>query len=234
MAISGGGYHTCGLRKDGTAVCWGSDEEGQASPPDGESLTTISSGGYHTCGLREDGQAVCWGPEPHGGAYVGWSGPPDDPLVALTSTWGTTCGLRVGGRATCWGAWSDVVYEGTDPPRDRFVDLTIDGSGGCGLWTNRTAVCWGHAYPYPTPERVRFAAISRASRHTCAIRKDDGGIICWGDNDYGQASPPDGERFIEPEPRGKPPKPADPFVEISSGSRHACGITGSGRGLVLG
>ena len=83
VAISSGGHHTCGLRADGQDVCWGKNEDGQASPPDDERLVAISSGGYHTCGLREDGQAVCWGPEPHGGAYGGWSAPPDDPLVAL-------------------------------------------------------------------------------------------------------------------------------------------------------
>ena len=32
-SIGSGGRHTCGLREDGAAVCWGADGEGQASPP---------------------------------------------------------------------------------------------------------------------------------------------------------------------------------------------------------
>ena len=34
--ISSAVYHTCGLRADGTAVCWGKDEDGRATPPTGE------------------------------------------------------------------------------------------------------------------------------------------------------------------------------------------------------
>ncbi len=59
--LSSGWLHTCALRPDGTAICWGSDSSGQSSPPEGESFVSISSGAYHTCALRSDGSAVCWG-----------------------------------------------------------------------------------------------------------------------------------------------------------------------------
>ena len=63
IAISSGVAHTCGLREDGTAVCWAMIEEDglEVQPsPEGEALTSISSGAYHVCGLREDGTPVCW------------------------------------------------------------------------------------------------------------------------------------------------------------------------------
>ena len=71
-AISSGSGHTCALRLDGTPVCWGFNQEGQASPPEGERFVAVSSGGYHTCALRPDGSAVCWGNDARG-----QSSPPD-------------------------------------------------------------------------------------------------------------------------------------------------------------
>ena len=65
--ISAGGDHSCGLRADGSAVCWGGNYFGGATAPTG-SFTQISAGWDHTCALRADGSAVCWGelvtPEP--------------------------------------------------------------------------------------------------------------------------------------------------------------------------
>ena len=64
-AISSGYSYTCGLREDGSAVCWGVEVWGEASPPR-ETFTAISSGHSHTCGLREDGSAACWGDDEYG------------------------------------------------------------------------------------------------------------------------------------------------------------------------
>ena len=68
-----GAFHTCGLRDDGTAVCWGpkaGDEStdphsqvgfGQVDVPEDETFVMISTGAGHTCGLRADGTVACWG-----------------------------------------------------------------------------------------------------------------------------------------------------------------------------
>lgn len=55
-----GDIHACGLRVDGTAVCWGDDFFQQASPPAG-TFTSLTAGAWHTCGLRPNGTATCWG-----------------------------------------------------------------------------------------------------------------------------------------------------------------------------
>ena len=67
MALSAGLFHTCGLRLDGSAECWGDNGDGQVSPPSG-SFESLSTGGYHTCGLRSDGSAECWGDDDDGQA----------------------------------------------------------------------------------------------------------------------------------------------------------------------
>ena len=53
-AISNGYEHVCGLRSDGSPVCWSEvEEDGRAHPPSTERFTAVSSGGKHTCGLQE-------------------------------------------------------------------------------------------------------------------------------------------------------------------------------------
>ena len=49
--------------------------------------------------------------------------------------------------------------------------------------------------------------------HTCGLRADDGTVACWGDDAYGQASPPAGARVLGSEP--KPPNPYDPGTPLS-------------------
>ena len=60
-SISVGGSHSCGLRTDGSVVCWGRNDLGQANAPQGVSLSQVSAGLRHSCGLRTDGRVVCWG-----------------------------------------------------------------------------------------------------------------------------------------------------------------------------
>ena len=58
--LTAGNGHTCGVRTNGTATCWGYNGHGQATAPTG-TFTTLTAGSLHTCGLRTNGTAVCWG-----------------------------------------------------------------------------------------------------------------------------------------------------------------------------
>ncbi len=60
-SISAGARHTCGVPAEaGSVACWGDDEYGQATPPEG-TFTTVSAGQFHACGVKTDGAVVCWG-----------------------------------------------------------------------------------------------------------------------------------------------------------------------------
>jgi alpha-tubulin suppressor-like RCC1 family protein len=60
QSVSAGIEHTCGVRADGTALCWGNTKDGRSDAPDGKFLA-VSAGGGHSCGLREDHSVTCWG-----------------------------------------------------------------------------------------------------------------------------------------------------------------------------
>ena len=70
-SVSAGERHTCGVRTDGTVACWGVDEGGGGTPPEGQ-FASVSAGGSlfgdHTCGVRTDGTVACWGDDDGGRA----------------------------------------------------------------------------------------------------------------------------------------------------------------------
>ena len=62
ITVSSGGAHYCALHgRNGSILCWGENEQGQASPPRTGRYTAIVSGETHSCALRTDGAVVCWG-----------------------------------------------------------------------------------------------------------------------------------------------------------------------------
>jgi len=70
--------------------------------------------------------------------------------------------------------------------------------------------------------------IAAGSNHSCALL-DTGAAVCWGDDTYGQSSPPDRVGFS---PRG--PASATPG-QISAGDRHTCAIAqGTGAAVCWG
>ena len=226
--------HGCGLRPDGTAVCWGGYGSGQLSPPAGETFTIISTGQVHSCGLRPDGTPVCWGVE--------WESPPaDEKLSAISAGNDHTCGLRQDGTAVCWGTYgngqasppvgerfksisagsshtcglrtdgvalcwgNDASGQASPPGGETFTSISAGGGHTCGLHSDGTAVCWG---PHPSPPTDwKFSSISSGGDHTCGLRLD-GSAVCWGWTASEQLFPPANERF----------------TSISAGLRHTCGL----------
>ena len=59
-AVAAGYRHTCGLRSNGTVLCWGDGREGETEPPEA-TFTSVSAGHGYTCGIETDGSASCWG-----------------------------------------------------------------------------------------------------------------------------------------------------------------------------
>jgi len=94
---AGGGYHTCGLKTNGSVICWGSNDYGQTTVPAGI-YSQIDVGWYYTCGLKADGSVVCWGSNDDGQTTV-----PAGTYSQIDAGANHVCGLKNDGSVTCWG-----------------------------------------------------------------------------------------------------------------------------------
>ena len=68
-AVSAGWFHTCGVKTDGRAACWGADPDGEATRRPGQLFSgpAVTTGNAHTCGVEQGGGAVvCWGDNDYG------------------------------------------------------------------------------------------------------------------------------------------------------------------------
>lgn len=90
----------CAERVDGTWVCWGVDDSGEASgvPSDGTFLDVQMGDGFG-CGLGAENALTCWGSDVYGETDI----PPRDGWLRIGVGWKHMCAEDVDGRVLCWG-----------------------------------------------------------------------------------------------------------------------------------
>jgi len=161
--VSAGFAHSCAVRTDGTAVCWGSDDSDQLDAPT-DRMVSVSAGYNHTCGLTPDGHAVCWGHDAYGESTV-----PRDTFLALAAGYLTTCGLRPDSTITCWGyeTWETPLAEPPGPV-GRWT-VASGAKHSCAVSNDSLLYCWGaNDVGQATPPAVPGASEHRGCRH-CAL-----------------------------------------------------------------
>ena len=266
--------HTCGLKMDNSAWCWGSGEYRKTGRPTNPTTDTntpinifgganswldIDAGNGHTCGIRSDGSARCWGLNDEGQLGIGSttnSGANASPEVTGGGIWlkidagyKQSCAIRNDGTLSCWGQNQEgEVGDGTQLRRTSPVAVSGGGtwkqvSGGnyytCGIRENGTRHCWGvndptallgdgiTAYAEQPVEIVGggvWKNVSLWGDFACGIRSDDS-LLCWGNNDEGELGN-NGSAATQVAPVAV--NGGGSWASLSMGYYHGCGIRPGG------
>ena len=211
QSVSAGERHSCAVRADGTALCWGQNF-GESStlppsvldPPAGR-YSAVSAGNSFSCGLRADRTIACWGEDTRGETAA-----PSGRFDAVSAGADHACGVRADQSVACWG---NNEHGALDAPAGRF-DAVSAGSGfSCGLRADHTIACWGsQATPQPANDGHVIATtdghallISRVPNPRLGIRHFDTS------NAYGELDAPAGR-----------------FDAVSASETFACGLRANG------
>ncbi|MEZ4266426.1 MAG: hypothetical protein R3F39_08610 [Myxococcota bacterium] len=220
--LAAGTSHTCAVRADGSAVCFGDNaksqlgttgmtgslvpvELGNASP-----FVDISSFDRHTCGVTDDARVLCWGLNDDGQLGNGGkiTGPTLLEAVGLDDAYDVevgalhTCALSHAGDVHCWGR--DFGHQvGNGLPTD---DVTL---------------------PFHVPLPDAASQVGAGESGTCAVLSA-GGVYCWGDNVTSQLG--NGTSGVRPWPAAVAPGSAQLWQAsaLTLGLGHVCALRPSG------
>lgn len=181
--VAGDG-HACGLDAFGAPWCWGDDEAGQASPPEGSRFDALAAGADHTCGI-DDGALRCWG-----------GGLDDPPTYVVQSATGVeevaagdglTCALTSTGAVWCSRSPLDegsaAEYVWAPQGVGALHDLAVGELGVCALSRDDELVC-ALAYEDATLPTAPLAhlTLSSARAFGCGVTTR-GELDCFGGED---------------------------------------------------
>jgi hypothetical protein len=192
VQLSVGKHHACGLAVDGVVTCWGCQDPEGVFYPDTEvceadedlpPMAQIDSDEVYACGIGIDLAVTCWGSD-----LYGYFDELDEPLVQVSAARTYACGIRASNQMPfCWGFDVDV-----DPPQGiAAAQISVNGSHGCLVRADGLPSCWSEWNTWgeaDAPEEP-VIQIAAGTNHTCALREDDS-VVCWGSDEFGQASPP--------------------------------------------
>jgi alpha-tubulin suppressor-like RCC1 family protein len=181
--VAAGDWHTASLLADGTVRCWGRNTHGQCDVPRGlEQVISIAAGAYHTVALRADGSVVGWGDRGYGQCMV-----PESPgqVTQIAQGWQTfTIGLRTDGTVAVWGSDLNIPTGLSD-----VVQIAAKGGFALALKQDGSVIQLGPASPEMPADLGVVTHVAAGTGHAIA-RLSDGAVRCWGNNSYGQSTPP--------------------------------------------
>jgi cysteine-rich repeat protein len=177
-----GGAHSCGLRADGGADCWG-----EWGPRDRSHAGCDPELPVPYCPERTD--------------EINGSASNAGPFLAIAAGQNFNCGILDADRSIfCWGDNQILYPSGPSSPQSlpmgRFTKIAAGQSHACALAESGQIHCWGaDINGLSTPPSGTFVELTAGDFHSCAI-KQSGEIECWGSDRYGESSAPQGS-FVQ-------------------------------------
>eukprot|EP00943_MAST-04B_sp_MAST-4B-sp1_P001238 g1238.t1 len=236
-AVAASDYGTCAV-VNSSVECFGVNTYQNVLPDKPGPWSTVSIGPFHACGVKYSGVTECWG--------FDWVGenmlkPPTEQLCDIDVAVYHTCGLRTDGTVECWGG--DSTNEDNQSPKQwlpygnrYFIQISTSALHTCGVFNDGAAQCIGDNSYFQAPvdpvaeengeddREIKFPEvgngymhISAGSYHTCVVLFD-GGVECWGRNDFMQAPI---ERFY-------PTRTKTKFIVVTCGLFHCCAVRDDG------
>ncbi|CAL9177238.1 unnamed protein product [Musa hybrid cultivar] len=207
-AVSGGHGSLCGLRADGTAFfCWDAATLTQKRVyNDSTALEELAVGDVQIAGVDRNRTFVHWWradsafPDKFTGSYR-----------SLTSGRGFTCAISTNGSVSCWGPRSGEISVAF--VNSNMSTIVAGDSHACGISTVGRLICGGNneagqSTP-PSDSAFEFGSLALGSSHTCAVRRYNGTVVCWGGGAGGEYTPAN----------------TTAFVFIVAGGNLTCGLT---------
>ena len=183
--ISAGGWHTVGLKADGTLVAAGDNLGGRCDVKSWTDIVAVSAGAAHTVGLKSDGTLVAVGNNDHGRCDVeDWTD-----IVAVSAGIFHTVGLKANGTVVAVGNnsygqcdvedWTDIVA--VSAGYYHTVGLKADGT----VVATVVSSPWNDYGQSDVGGWTTIVSVSAGWNHTVGLRAD-GTVVAVGYNNCGQ------------------------------------------------
>lgn len=212
--LTAGDEHTCVIREDHTAWCWGRNFYGQLGDGTTDArgapvrvlgatkFVAIAGGGNHTCALAEDTGVWCWGSNDSGQLRSGADDskepvqvPGLTSVTAIASGHAHSCGLLGDGSVLCWGDIGPGAFADGRKVSGAH-EIAAGGDTTCAVVGEGGVACWddGDAENLALPDGIHAAHVAVGGDFLCVL-STGGAVYCLGKNEFGQLGLPGSQRF---------------------------------------
>ncbi|KAF3322784.1 putative serine/threonine-protein kinase-like protein CCR3 [Carex littledalei] len=189
-SISGGHNFICSLRSGDTSFfCWDGIRQRIKRVYSGPTaLRLISVGARHVATIDGNQTKIRWwryGCNRHAPRCRQFPKSVYGEYHSLTSGDVFTCAISGAHSVQCWGTHAKLIQRSFAGVQMR--SLTAGGDRMCGLNMTGHLICTGNQSNVPSGEAFEFTSLAIGESHTCAIRRNNGTAVCWGQ--YGSYFP---------------------------------------------